>query len=362
MESSVKDIYQQLRAPLPSKSISWRVGRKTNNDTVGQALPFITPRVIQNMLDDIVGPSNWRNSFQGATLGAGNASVIAIIELRLDGEWIAKSDAAQVDSFKDDSENNSREMAIKGAYSDAFKRAAVMWGMGRYLYEYDAPWIPLDGKRLSETPILPLHMLPEAEHAEAIAAQAARDEAAEVADKAADKTANKVAEKPAEKAAVKVAEVAAETKAPAKAEVKREAPAEVPAAKEVKAETRPAPVADEVKPTPLAEAPSDEVQAQERAAALVDQELGSEVAGVKPVAAPANSDSAAATAAGIPEGLNAEQQKTFDGLIEKIKKKLPTQMLRNYVNGPKAASSLPESARAHLLVLLDQAEAAKDAA
>jgi hypothetical protein len=366
METTVKDISQKLRAPLPSKLISWRVGRKSNNDTIGQALPFITPRVIQNLLDDILGPDSWRNSFLANTLGTGSASVVAIIELKLNGEWIAKSDAAQVDSFKEDGTTNSKEMAIKGAYSDAFKRAAVMWGLGRYLYEFEAPWVTLDAnKRLTEIPILPLHMLPEDERADAEAAMAARAEVAEAADKAekaaekpAEAQAEKQAEKPADKPAA--AHAPAETPAAAKADEKPAAPAE--------AKQQAAPVqADvaEAKPQPAkAEAPSDEALALERSAAMVDQELGNKVADVKPAAVPAKDDaSATATAVpGMPENLNDEQLKTFKGLIEKIEKKLPTQMLRNYVNGPKAASALPDDARAYLLALLDKADAAKDAA
>lgn len=366
MESSVKDIYQKLRAPLSAKLISWRVGRKASGDTMGQALPYITPRVIQNTLDDIMGPENWRNSFLANTLGAGMASVIAIIELRLNGEWIAKSDAAQVDTFKEDGQNNSKEIAIKGAYSDAFKRAAVMWGLGRYLYEFEAPWVALDAnKRLSETPILPAHMLPEDERADAEAARAARAEVAEVADKGAAQPAPPPADKQAEKPAAKAAEKQADVAVEKPAQAKPEAPVETPAAKpaEVKQAVQ-APAETKPQPAPQAEVQSEEALALERSAAMVDQELGNSATEVKPAPAPAKGDaSASATAVpGMPEGLNDEQMKTFKGLLEKIEKKLPTQMLRNYVNGPKAATALPEDARAYLLVLLDKAEAAKDAA
>ena len=370
MESSVKDIYQKLRAPLSAKLISWRVGRKATGDTMGQALPYITPRVIQNMLDEIVGPENWRNSFLANTLGTGMASVVAIIELRLNGEWIAKSDAAQVDSFKEDGQNNSKEIAIKGAYSDAFKRAAVMWGLGRYLYEYEAPWVALDGnKRLSEIPILPADMLPEDERADAEVARAARAEVAEVADKAPvkqdDKPADKQAEKPAEKVADQQSAATADTQGQAQAETKREAPVEKPAEKPSEVQQAApakaaAPVETKQQPAPQADAPSEEALARERSASLVDQELGNAAAAdTKPAAAPAKGDAGASSTdeLGIPEGMTEDQLKTFNGMLEKIQKRLPVQMLRNYVNGPKAAATLPEAARAYLLVKLDQAEA-----
>jgi hypothetical protein len=34
----------------------------------------------------------------------------------------------------------------KGALSDAFKRAAVLWGIGRYLYSLDSPWVALEAR------------------------------------------------------------------------------------------------------------------------------------------------------------------------------------------------------------------------
>jgi hypothetical protein len=52
-------------------------------------------------------------------------------------------------------------MEIKGAYSDAFKRAAVHWGVGRYLYSHEALWVELkDGKYFKETPKLPSSLSP----------------------------------------------------------------------------------------------------------------------------------------------------------------------------------------------------------
>ena len=39
------------------------------------------------------------------------------------------------------------EKGIKGAASDAFKRAAVKWGIGRYLYAMQPVWIAFDPQR-----------------------------------------------------------------------------------------------------------------------------------------------------------------------------------------------------------------------
>ncbi|MFD1104199.1 Rad52/Rad22 family DNA repair protein, partial [Sphingobium olei] len=52
------------------------------------------------------------------------------IAIKCGDEWISKSDGA----------GDTDVEGQKGAVSDAFKRAAVKWGVGRYLYDMDAVW------------------------------------------------------------------------------------------------------------------------------------------------------------------------------------------------------------------------------
>ena len=54
--------------------------------------------------------------------------------------------------------------AEKGGLSDAFKRAGVKWGIGRYLYRLPSEWVALDGKsRITTPPSLPHWALPSGE-------------------------------------------------------------------------------------------------------------------------------------------------------------------------------------------------------
>ena len=46
--------------------------------------------------------------------------------------------------WKADGAGQTDMEAEKGALSDALKRAAVRWGIGRYLYDLKAPWIVLE--------------------------------------------------------------------------------------------------------------------------------------------------------------------------------------------------------------------------
>ena len=64
--------------------------------------------------------ANWRNEFTKW----GEKSTLCGISIRIGGEWITKYDGASETDIE----------AVKGGFSDSMKRAAVQWGMGRYLY------------------------------------------------------------------------------------------------------------------------------------------------------------------------------------------------------------------------------------
>jgi hypothetical protein len=142
-------LIEQLAEPFAPEDIEWRVGATNKDKTKGMALPYITARAAMNRYDSVMGPENWRDEYiqiQGGFLGG--------ISLRIDGEWITKWDAG----------SDSDIEPIKGGVSDAYKRASVKWGMGRYLYEIPIQWVPIEpmGRswKLSKIPSLPAWALP----------------------------------------------------------------------------------------------------------------------------------------------------------------------------------------------------------
>jgi len=119
------DVFEQLREPFPEQDIGWRIGKSGAKDGVPWAmcLAYITNRAIQTRLDSIVGPANWYNRFRKGPQGG----VLCGLSLRVGEEWISKWDGAENTEFE----------SVKGGLSDAMKRAAVLWGVGRYLYNLD---------------------------------------------------------------------------------------------------------------------------------------------------------------------------------------------------------------------------------
>jgi hypothetical protein len=143
---------KRLRAPFAPEEIEWRVGATTKDKTKGMALAFVTNRAIQNRLDEVFGCFGWKNEYRE---WRGNSQLCGI-SVKYEGEWITKWDGASDTDFE----------ATKGGLSDAMKRAAYQWGIGRYLYNLDAVWVPIRpaGKSYvidGPPPTLPAWALPE---------------------------------------------------------------------------------------------------------------------------------------------------------------------------------------------------------
>src|SRR5262249_54401107 len=103
-------------------------------------------RSCMSRLDSILGAANWRTEFERWPNGA----VVCKLSLRIDGEWIQKSELgaeAQTDDAAD---------KIKSGASDSFKRVCMAWGIGRYLYRLPGVGVDLARERgIKTTPELP---------------------------------------------------------------------------------------------------------------------------------------------------------------------------------------------------------------
>lgn len=143
----MESITQRLKEPFPANKVHWRVGAtnaKKNNGvpTKGIALAYLNARDVMKRLDDVCGDL-WQVEypFDGCCR----------IGVKIDNEWVWRS-------------NGAGETAVegeKGKFSDAFKRAAVLWGVGRYLYYLDNVWVDVDKwKSITKPPVLPVWALP----------------------------------------------------------------------------------------------------------------------------------------------------------------------------------------------------------
>jgi len=138
-----KKILKALSKPFPEDAIGWKAQALNKDKTMALAVPHITARHVMNRLDEIVGSPNWTTNFEFVP-GIKAAKVMLTIF------GITKSDIGFVAGDDD--------AAIKGSVSDGLKRAAVLFGIGRYLYEVERQWVGWDnqGRRFTEQPQLVL--------------------------------------------------------------------------------------------------------------------------------------------------------------------------------------------------------------
>jgi hypothetical protein len=142
MTKSTQDaMLKQLKDPFDPKFLKWRVGQLTKDKTKATALAYLDAREVYKRLDDVCGLGGWSSKMIAIDKG-----FICELSILIDGQWVTKSDSADYTDIE----------AIKGGASSALKRAAAVWGIGRYLYYLPRVWIEIDEyKNLREIPELP---------------------------------------------------------------------------------------------------------------------------------------------------------------------------------------------------------------
>jgi hypothetical protein len=124
-----------LAKPFPESAIHWRAQNVTGDGTKALALAYLDARDVMDRLDEVCGPAGWQTYYDETPTGR----VICKLSILIDGEWICKSDGAGSTAVEGE----------KGGISDALKRAAVAWGIGRYLYALKSVWAPCQSRDAS---------------------------------------------------------------------------------------------------------------------------------------------------------------------------------------------------------------------
>lgn len=131
--------------------VNWREGAINKANQIGLALPYLDSRHIMGRLDQVCGVENWKDEYT-AYGHNDDGGLICSISIHIEGRWVAKSDAS----------NCTGGEPLKGAATNAFKRAAVKWRIGRYLYLFPKVWVPVENRGgqgkdrwvFTETPVI----------------------------------------------------------------------------------------------------------------------------------------------------------------------------------------------------------------
>lgn len=135
----LRELQSELAAPFPPERVHWRVMQVYENKEVALVAAYIDARDVYDRLDEVCGVAGWQCTHHDG----GDGRLTASIGILVNGEWVWKSDGA---GARQSSAGLSEQDANKGDYSDAIKRAAVAWGIGRYLYNLGRTYADVEQK------------------------------------------------------------------------------------------------------------------------------------------------------------------------------------------------------------------------
>lgn len=139
------DVWARLAAPVAPDTIAWRQdGRPIQRDgrVIARFVAYIEANTVRERLDAVV-PGEWDLTLEllpalpGSSAEDGTA---CSFKARLQVLGVIRED---VGTGKD----------YKQAATDAFKRAAVRFGVGHELYSYEQNWVELDGEGKFARPV-----------------------------------------------------------------------------------------------------------------------------------------------------------------------------------------------------------------
>ena len=107
----MKHIQIELKKPFAHHNLRKGAG--------GKELVYIDARQVMNRLDEVFDVGGWQAHYEHI-----GGRMICKLSCLIGDKWVTKSDGAGDTNIEGD----------KGGISDALKRAAVLWGIGRYLY------------------------------------------------------------------------------------------------------------------------------------------------------------------------------------------------------------------------------------
>jgi len=126
MEKKEYTTEEKLKFKIPYK---WKIQSFNKAKTKASCVAYIDARDVMDLLDKAVGFDGWRDSYRRE-----GDRLICKLELKINDEWIAREDTG----------TESQSEGEKGEFSDAFKRAAVKWGVGRFLYDLEIKWLDIE--------------------------------------------------------------------------------------------------------------------------------------------------------------------------------------------------------------------------
>lgn len=143
-------LLRKLGEYFPPDVLHWKPQAVSGSRAL--AVVYLSAREVMDRLDEVVGPLRWQDTYSVLPSGA----VQCRLTITVAGVTVTREDVGG------QSEQPDEDDRLKAAFSDALKRAAVKFGIGRYLYSFPKVWCDYDPqkKQFVSKPNPPAHLLP----------------------------------------------------------------------------------------------------------------------------------------------------------------------------------------------------------
>ena len=143
-----KGLLTALEVPFPPELVQWRVTNTSNDKKRGQIIAYADPRAYTDRLNHLFSPQGWTRNYhvetmnnitrmkRGEAIITGKVLVTCTVTINGIGEHSGTGE-----EWADD------DNGMTAADAQAFKRACSCFGLGRYFYYFQAPWVDLDDHR-----------------------------------------------------------------------------------------------------------------------------------------------------------------------------------------------------------------------
>lgn len=158
-----RTIHELLAAPFDVREVKFKPQIVKNNKAL--AIAYVDVRLVEDRLDEVLGIDNWQDDYEVLNDG----STVCRLRVNVNGQWVTKTDVGSPSEQPDSGDR------LKAAFSDALKRTAVKFGIGRYLYRLPGQWVDFDPakKQIVRPPQLPDFAVPKKSNLPATGAELA---------------------------------------------------------------------------------------------------------------------------------------------------------------------------------------------
>jgi hypothetical protein len=158
----MQQVLERLREPFDPELVEWRVTNTSGSR--GQVVAYADPRAYTDRLNELLTPAGWTREYFVQTVQNFEAprkdgkSTIITAKVMVTSKVTIHGLGAHSGTGE---EWAIDENALTRAEAQAFKRACVCFGLGRYFYDLPRTWVNLDqNRRPVELPALPEWALP----------------------------------------------------------------------------------------------------------------------------------------------------------------------------------------------------------